>query len=47
MRFKRKPGVLLEVDWTGQTKKVKDQATGEEMSVYVFVSAFPCSQMLM
>ncbi|MBM7581165.1 IS21 family transposase [Jeotgalibacillus terrae] len=44
MRIKRKPGELLEVDWAGQTMSLKDQLTGEDISVYIFVSALPCSQ---
>ena len=44
MRIKRKPGELLEVDWAGQTMKIIDNITGEEITAYVFVSALPCSQ---
>ncbi|MBY0595224.1 IS21 family transposase [Bacillus bingmayongensis] len=44
MRIKRKPGELLEVDWAGQTMHMKDNITGEEIPVYVFVSALPYSQ---
>lgn len=44
MRIKRKPGELLEVDWAGQTMNMKDNITGEDIPVYVFVSALPCSQ---
>lgn len=44
MRIKRKPGELLEVDWAGQTMAIKDHLTGEDIPVYIFVSALPCSQ---
>jgi transposase len=44
MRIKRKPGELLEVDWAGQTMALKDYLTGEEIPVYIFVAALPCSQ---
>ncbi|GLB61190.1 hypothetical protein NCCP133_33200 [Cytobacillus sp. NCCP-133] len=32
------------MDWAGQTMSIKDQLTGEEIPVYIFVSALPCSQ---
>ncbi|WP_298785407.1 IS21 family transposase [uncultured Marinococcus sp.] len=44
MRIKRKPGEILEVDWVGQTMTLNDHLTGEEMPVYIFVAALPCSQ---
>jgi transposase len=44
MRIKRKPGELLEVDWAGQTMHLKDNITGDDIPVYVFVAALPCSQ---
>lgn len=44
MRIKRKPGEALEVDWTGQTAKIKDAITGEIQPAYVFVAVLPCSQ---
>ncbi|MFC3041892.1 IS21 family transposase [Virgibacillus xinjiangensis] len=44
MRIKRKPGEQMEVDWAGQTMHLTDNLTGEEIPVYVFVSALPCSQ---
>lgn len=44
MRIKRKPGEALEVDWAGQTAKLKDPMTGEIHAAYVFVAVLPCSQ---
>ncbi|MFK3958828.1 IS21 family transposase [Guptibacillus hwajinpoensis] len=44
MRIKRKPGEQMEVDWAGQTMSLTDHLTGEEIPVYLFVSALPCSQ---
>jgi transposase len=44
MRFKRKSGEIMEVDWAGQTAFLKDQITGESIPAYVFVAALPCSQ---
>lgn len=44
MRIKRKPGELLEVDWAGQTMTINDRLTGDEVPVYIFVAALPCSQ---
>ena len=44
MRIKRKPGEQMEVDWAGKTMYLTDNLTGEEIPVYIFVSALPCSQ---
>ncbi|WP_368502789.1 IS21 family transposase (plasmid) [Alkalihalophilus sp. As8PL] len=44
MRIKRKPGEALEVDWAGQTAKLKDSVTGELRKAYIFVAVLPCSQ---
>lgn len=44
MRIKRKPGEQMEVDWAGQTMHLTNNLTGEEIPVYIFVSALPCSQ---
>jgi transposase len=44
MRIKRKPGELMEVDWSGQTASLKDNVTGQNIPAYVFVAVLPCSQ---
>src|SRR5690606_17187065 len=44
MRIKRKPGEQLEVDWAGQTMNLTDNLTGDDIPVYIFVSALSCSQ---
>ncbi len=41
----RKPGEIMEVDWAGSTLSIKDSFTGEDLTVYVFVSTLPYSQM--
>lgn len=45
MPIKRKPGEIMEVDWAGSTLSIKDSSTGENLTVYVFVSTLPYSQM--
>src|SRR5690606_30581906 len=42
--IKRKPGEQLEVDWAGQTMSLIDNLTGEDIPVYIFVSALSCRQ---
>ncbi|OJF91401.1 IS21 family transposase [Alkalibacterium sp. 20] len=44
MRIQRKPGEILEVDWTGSTGVLNDRDTGEKVKVYVFVATLPNSQ---
>lgn len=44
MPIKRKPGEIMEVDWAGNTLSVKDSYNGEDLTVYVFVSTLPYSQ---
>ncbi|WP_042353475.1 IS21 family transposase, partial [Bacillus rubiinfantis] len=44
MRIKRKPGEIMEVDWSGQTATIKDNITGHNVPAYVFVAVLPCSQ---
>lgn len=44
MPIRRKPGELLEVDWAGFTLSINNCATGEKLTVYVFVATFPYSQ---
>ncbi|WP_115028147.1 IS21 family transposase [Acetobacterium bakii] len=39
-----KPGVIVEVDWSGKTQKLIDQVTGDEIKVYLFVGTLPYSQ---
>ena len=43
MHINRKPGELMEVDWTGQTASIIDTDTGEEIPAYIFVSTLPYS----
>jgi len=43
MHINRKPGEIMEVDWAGQTAKLIDTDTGEEIDTYVFVAALPYS----
>jgi transposase len=43
MHINRKPGEIMEVDWAGQTAKIIDTDTGEEIDAYVFVAALPYS----
>ena len=43
MHINRKPGEIMEVDWAGQTAKLIDTDTGEEIDAYVFVAALPYS----
>lgn len=39
-----KPGVKIEVDWSGPTMSYCDTATGEIVTVYLFVGTLPYSQ---
>ncbi len=39
-----KPGVKTEVDWSGPTMSYVDTATGEVVTVYLFVATLPYSQ---
>ncbi|HCS74465.1 MAG TPA: IS21 family transposase [Clostridiales bacterium] len=43
MHITRKPGERMEVDWAGQTAKIIDTDTGEEISTYIFVATLPYS----
>ena len=38
MRIKRKPGEMMEVDWTGKTAFIIDNVTGEPIPAYVYVA---------
>lgn len=44
MRVPRTPGKDVEVDWAGKTGYLKDPATGELVSVYIFVASMSYSQ---
>ena len=44
MRINRKPGERMEVDWAGQTTFVRDNVTGNNIPVYIFVAVLPASQ---
>lgn len=44
MPIHRKPGEILETDWTGAKCFVKNRDTGEMIPAYVFVAALPFSQ---
>lgn len=39
-----KPGVVVEVDWSGPTMKLVDRSTGEIIDVRLFVATLPYSQ---
>lgn len=39
-----KPGVIIEVDWSGPTMKFYNDDTGEELKAYLFVGTMPYSQ---
>jgi len=39
-----KPGMVVEVDWSGSKMHYDDQSTGERITVYLFVAALPYSQ---
>jgi len=43
MHIQHKPGEKMEVDWAGQTMALRDNLTGEEIPVYMFVAVLPCS----
>lgn len=43
MHIHHKPGEKLEVDWAGTTMALKDNITGGDIPVYIFVSVLPCS----
>jgi len=44
MHLNRKPGEQLEVDWAGQTAKITDADTGEEVQARVFVAVLSSNQ---
>lgn len=39
-----KPGIVVEVDWSGPSMKLVDRMTGEIITVYLFVATLPYSQ---
>jgi transposase len=43
MHINRKPGELMEVDWTRTTAAITDSITGNEFQMCVFVAALPYS----
>ena len=43
LRIDYKPGDRMEVDWAGDTSFIKDNITGKQIPVYVFVAVLPCS----
>ena len=43
MRIHHKPGEKMEVDWAGNTMSLRDNLTGDEIKVYIFVAVLPCS----
>ncbi len=43
LRISRKPGEVMEVDWSGSTLAVTDSISGEPVTAYVFVACLPCS----
>ena len=42
--IERKPGMTMEVDWSGSTMSFADSGTGELIPVYLFVATLPYSQ---
>jgi len=44
MPIHRKPGEILEVDWTGSTLSVKNSEIGQDIKVYIFIATWPFSQ---
>ncbi|WP_373762577.1 IS21 family transposase [Jeotgalibaca porci] len=42
--LKHKPGVSIQVDWSGSTMDLLDTDTGELITVYLFVGTLPYSQ---
>ena len=42
--LEHKPGVAVEVDWSGPTMTYVDTSTGEIVTVYLFVATLPYSQ---
>jgi transposase len=44
MHINRKPGERMEVDWAGQTAKIIDTDTGEEIPAQVFVAVLSSNQ---
>lgn len=42
--LRHKPGMVCEVDWSGSTMSIIDRATGEIITVYLFVATLPYSQ---
>lgn len=44
-RIEHKPGVEVEVDWSGPTMHYVDPDTGESVTAYLFVGTLPYSQM--
>ena len=43
LRIHYKPGDRMEVDWAGDTAFIKDNITGKQIPVYVFVAVLPYS----
>lgn len=42
--LKHKPGVTVEVDWSGSTMQITDRVTGEIIPISLFVGSLPYSQ---
>lgn len=43
MHLNHKPGDIMQVDWAGQTARLKDNITGKDVRVYIFVATLPYS----
>lgn len=43
MHIDWKPGDVMQVDWAGDTMEMTDPVTGEQVKLYLFVMALPCS----
>ena len=44
MRINRKLGERMETNWAGQTASIRDNITGDDVPMYIFVAALPTSQ---
>ena len=44
--IEHKPGLEVEVDWSGPSMNYMDPDTGERVTAYLFVATMPYSQMI-
>jgi transposase len=43
MHIEHKPGERIEIDWAGTTMAIRENITGDEIKVYLFVAVLACS----